>query len=234
MITRSLFTGVAVLAIFTATGQPADKVTGSYVTIDSSGFEENGKRHTDIDSTLLVLDSNMTFSYKWAPMFVHSDRHLVTTGTWQRKGDKVLLTSKYQQDEYRFFESYRPEYGDSLVKIYVQTYDSLIGFLQLQFIGVIRDTAKDSQMIFRDKDYPYNACSATFHFPSVDKIYFYGDIGRMPAILPRNKKSNHFLLQYNLSVNWDYQYFKDFEVTIQNGQAILGSEKDHQVTLTKL
>lgn len=220
-----------------SSSQTVDKIAGSYRNIDStsSSYEKDGKWYKDIDTTLLLLKNDMTFNYKWSPMFgAYSKSHLLTTGTWKMQGSKVILDSKYQQDEHRFFEHYKPEYGDSMVKVYVQTYDSLISYFQFQFIGVIKDTTRDSQMIFKDKDYPYNACVATFHLSQVDKIIFYGDFGRMPMITPKNKKSNHFLLQYNLSDNWDYQYFKDFEININGNKAILGGNKDDKITLTKM
>lgn len=92
------------------------------------------------------------------------DSHIFTTGTWTIKGNKISLHSKYQEDEYRVFENYRPEYGDSLVKIYVQTYDSLVGFFQ----------------------------------------------------------------------NWDYQYFKNFEIKIVGNKAILRNDKVENITLIKM
>lgn len=222
---------------FTATSQNIDQVAGSYIKIDStsSSYEQDGKWYKDIDTTLLTLNKDKTFSYKWSPMFgAFSNSHIITTGTWRLEKNHVILNSKYQQDEHRFFESYKPEYGDSLVKIYVQTYDSLVGFFQFQFIGVAKDTTRDSQMIFRDKSYPYNACSATFHLAGVDKIVFFGDFGRMPAIIPTDKKSNRFLLQYNLSDSWDYQYFKEFKVNVKDGKATLGEEKNTEIILTRL
>jgi hypothetical protein len=52
-------------------------------------------------------------------------------------------------------------------------------------------------MIFEDKEYPYEACSATFKLPQVDKIVLFGDFGRMPTIIPKNKNSNYFVLAPN-------------------------------------
>ncbi len=233
---QSLIIFAILLVSFNTIGQPIDQIVGSYIKIDSSSsYEREGKWYKDIDTTLLTLNRDMTFSYKWSPMFgAYSNSHIVTTGAWTLEKGEVVLNSKYQQDEHRFFESYNPEYGDSLVKVYVQTYDSLIGFFQFQFIGVLKDTAKDSQTIFKDKDYPYNACSATFHVTGVDKIIFYGDFGRMPVVIPKDKKSNQFLLQYNLSGNWDYQYFKKFKVKINGKKATLGKGKDTKIVLTKI
>lgn len=226
-----------ILLAINASGQAIDKIAGSYIKIDSgsSSFQKDGKWYKDIDTTLLELNNDMTFSYKWSPMFgAYSESHIFTTGTWTIKGNKISLHSKYQEDEFRVFENYRPEYGDSLVKIYVQTYDSLIGFFPMQFIGVVRGTKRESKMIFKDKEYPYNACSAIFHLPQVDKIVFYGDFGRMPVITPKDKKSNHFLLQYNLSGNWDYQYFDNFEIKIVDNKAILRNDKVENITLIKM
>ncbi len=227
---------IVLLSAFNANTQTIDEIIGRYIKIDSasSSYQKEGKWHKDIDTTLLTLDKNGTFNYKWSPMFgPYSNRHIVTTGAWSFDKGELILNSKYQQGENRFFESYKPEYGDSIVKIYVQTYDSLIGFFQFQFIGVVKDTTRDSQMIFKDQDYPYNACSATFHFRNVDKIVFYGDFGRMPIIVPKENTSNHFLLQYNLSENWDYQYFKNFKVKIVGKNAILGEGNDSKIVLTK-
>jgi len=128
-----------IFAAFNASCQTIDSVIGSYINIDStsSSYEKEGKWYKDIDTDLLTLNKDMTFSYKWSPNFgPYSNRHIITTGIWAFKKDGILLNSKYQQDEYRFFESYKPEYGDSLVKVYVQTYDSLIGFFQFQFIAI--------------------------------------------------------------------------------------------------
>lgn len=217
-------------------GQVITEVVGDYIKIDStsSKYEKNGVCYSDIDTTLLSLNKDMSFSYKWSPMFgPFSQEHIITTGTWRIQDQEVILNSKYQQDEYRFFEDYKVEYGDSLVKVYVQTYDSLIGFFQANFIGVVKDTIKASQMLFRDKEYPYEACSATFKLPLVDKIVLFGSFGRMPTIIPKVKKSNYFLLQYNLSPNWDYQYFKDFKIKIADKKLILGDKRGAQTVLAK-
>lgn len=224
-----------IILFFTAFSfsQSIDKFTGSYIKIDSSSSTKQGDVWVkNIDTTLLELKPDMTFSYKWAPMFHHGEeRHIFTTGTWKLKGNKVILHSKYQQDEWRFFESYKPEYGDSLVKVFVQTYDSLIGFFQVQNIGVVSGTAQKANLIFKDKDYPSDACSATFPFKQADKIVFFGDFGRMPPVIPKDKKSNHFLLQYNLSTEWDYQYFDNFPIDIKNGKAVLGKKEERTVLL---
>ena len=224
-------------AFLCSTAQTADQLAGSYMKIDStsSQYQENGKWIADIDTSLLVLNKDFSFSFKWSPVFGPSSRsHLLTTGTWKIHDGRVRLNSKYQTDEYRFFESYKPEYGDSMVKVYVQTYDSLTGFLQTMSIGVIKDSTRESEMIFIDRDYPYNACSAVFKLSRVDKIVLFGGNGRMPPITPKDKRSNHFLLQYNLSTEWDYQYFKDFDVVVKAGKAIMGESDVEKIVLVKI
>jgi hypothetical protein len=224
---------VAICFVYTTHSQTPVRIAGSYISIDSttSSYQKEGKWYKDIDTTLLTLNTDMTFIYKWSPTFGPSSMsHIVTTGNWKLENGDVVLNSRYQKDEHRFFESHRPEYGDSIVKVYVQTYDSLIGFFQFQFIGVVKDGKRSSQMIFKDKDYSYNACSATFPLKSIEKIVFYGNFGKMPAVIPKDSNSNHFLLQYNLSAHWDYQYFKDFRIRIDGNKAVLG-DGDNQKEL---
>ena len=216
--------------------QVLNKTFGDYIKIDStsSKYKKNGVWHNDIDTTMLSLNKDMSFSYKWSPLFGPSSRkHIITTGVWRIQNQEIILNSKYQQDEFRFFEDYKVKYGDSLVKVYVQTYDSSIGFFPTCRVGVVMDTIRTSKMIFKDKSYQYNACSATFELSHVDKIVLVGEFGPMPAIIPNNKKSNYFLLQYNLSSNWDYQYFKDFKVRIDGTTLILGDKKGKEVILEK-
>jgi hypothetical protein len=225
-----------VLFFSLANGQAIDKFLGSYIKIDSttSKYEKEGVWYADIDTTLLTLNNDMTFIYKWSPMFgPYSNAHILTTGTWKISNKKVILHSKYQEKEYRFFEQYKPEFGDSMVKVYDQTYDSLVGFFKTQFIGVLKDTARYSAMIFPDKEFSFNACSATFNISKVDEIVFYGDFGQMPTIKPKNNKSNCFLLQYNLSTNWDYQYFRNYPIKFKEDKIILG-KKDYKIELKKM
>lgn len=188
-------------------------IVGTYLKVESSGYSiNNGDTIPDIDSTLLVIRKDSTYSYIWSPMFgPKSNNHIKTNGKWNYDSRKLILNSEYQQDEWQYFEEYKAEYGDSITKVFVQTYDSLIGFFQFQFIGVLLDTLKESSMIFADKESPKQRCIATFNLPYVDKIIFYGDFGRMPIIEPKEKNSNYFVLQYNLSTDWDYQYMKNLE-----------------------
>lgn len=185
---------------------------GTYLKIKSSSYSiNNGDTIPDIDSTLLVLRQDSTFSYSWSPLFKsNNSKQIKTNGKWSFKGNKIFLNSEYQQDEWRFFEDYKVEYGDSITKIYVQTYDSLISIIKFNRIGILKDSLKKSAMLLPDK-VNKNTCSVNFKVPNVDKIVFFSDFFLMPIIKPKKKNSNHFLLQYNLSTNRDYQYMKNLE-----------------------
>jgi hypothetical protein len=216
--------------------QKINDICGSYQKIDSTGkYKMSGETEwrKDIDTTLLTLNQDMTFSYKWSPMFGPSSHgHLTTTGTWQMKNKKIVLNSKYQDKEYRVIEDYKPEYGDSLVKVYVQTYDSLASLFYMAQIAIKKDTFETSEFLFQAKNFSTRACLATFKVSSVDKIALYGEFGRSPIVKPKNKKSNFFFLQYNLSTEWDYQYLTNYKAILHGNTIVLN--KKSKIILTKL
>lgn len=216
-------------------GSKIKDYSGTYLTIDSNSFRINmdGSRSRNIDSTRLILMENKTFRYEWEPMFgPRAHKTITTTGTWEIKRNKVVLHSKYQENEYRFFESHLPELGDSMVRVRVQTYDSLTGFFYLQYLAIKNDTSTFSKTLLYDQQYPYPSVYCEFKTNKVDEIIFYGDFGRMPIIKPKEKQSNYFVLQYNLSIDWDYQYFNGFKIRKKKNKMIM-KDRNKTVTLIK-
>jgi hypothetical protein len=209
---------------------------GQYLFVDSSTstMNQNGEWHKNIDSILFSINPDFTFTYQWEPKFgPRAHKSITTTGTYTFHKNKIILNSKYQQDEFRFFESHDPLLGDSSVKILVQTYDSQIAFFNFQFITARKENTHKRKMIISDSFYQYNVCSATFPFMNVDEIIFHGDFGQMPSIHPKSKQSNLFLLQYNWSCDWDYQYFKNFKIKLKNNKVVF-EDKAKKIELYKI
>jgi hypothetical protein len=209
---------------------------GQYLYIDSSTstMTKNGVWKKNIDSILFTLLPDFTFTYQWEPKFgPRAHKSILTTGTYTVKKNKIFLNSKYQQDEFRYFESHDPQLGDTSVKVLVQTYDSQIAFFNFQFITVRKDDLYKRHMIFSDPSNNYRTCSATFPFINVDEIIFHGDFGRMPSIHPKTKQSNLFLIQYNWSCDWDYQYFKDYKIKLKNNKIVF-EDRAKKIELIKI
>jgi hypothetical protein len=222
---------------FTLSIISAQSPVGTYMKIDSAlrSYSKDAIKKMEIDTTLLVLNADYSFSYKWSPQYgPYANEHIVTTGTWKPDRKKVLLTSKYQFNESRFFESYEPSYGDSLVKIYIQTYDSLIGFIQFNYVAVVSDSLRKNQLVVKDEKFSSPACSANFELKKVDKIFFCGDFGQMAAVIPKNQRSNHFVLQYNWSSNPDYRYFNNDPFYFTNDEIFTGKKKEAAASLKKI
>lgn len=211
-------------------------VLGQYLYIDSStsSMSKEGVWKKNIDSILFSLNPDCTFSYQWEPKFgPRAHKSILTTGTYKVHKNKITLNSKYQQDEYRFFESHDPNLDDSSTKITVQTYDSQIAFFNFQFISVSKKNKHSIKTLYSDSASNHSTCSATFSLLNVDEIIFHGDFGRMPSIHPKSKESNSFLLQYNWSCDWDYQYFKNFKIKFKNN-CIVFEDKTKKIELIKI
>jgi hypothetical protein len=68
---RLIFTITFGLIAVMIQGQVINKVIGDYIKINStsSKYEKDGVWYNDIDTTLLSLKRDMSFSYKWSPAF---------------------------------------------------------------------------------------------------------------------------------------------------------------------
>ncbi|MBC7863423.1 MAG: hypothetical protein IAF38_10640 [Bacteroidia bacterium] len=227
MKTKNIIVLFLLVKLVTVNNLNAQNPVGTYMKIESSLRTNtiDGEKRMEIDTTLLSLNEDFSFSYKWSPQYgPNANEHIVTTGIWKLDRKKVLLTSKYQFNQSRFFESYEPSYGDSLVKIYIQTYDSLIGFIQFNYVAVVSDSLRKNQLVTKDEKFSSPACSANFELKKVDKIFFCGDFGQMAAVIPKNQRSNHFVLQYNWSASSDYRYFNN-EAFYFDGDEIFTEKK---------
>ncbi len=206
--------------------QSKHEIFGVYYEVDSVSKQYfDGKIwKKDIDTTLIQLNNNHTFLYKWSPKFgPFSKTHIYTTGTWKKRGRKILLQSKYQINEKRVSEHTDNSLEDSVFMVQIQTYDSFSTFFDQQYIKVLNN--QSSSIGHFKSDSLKTICTALVKIKNADEVIVFGDFGKLEPIAIKNKLTNKLIIQFNWSVNWDYQYFKNYKLKYKKNTLVLDKKK---------
>lgn len=211
--------------------QSKNEVYGIYYEVDSVSKQYfDGKEwKKDIDTTLIQLNNNNTFIYKWSPLFgPFSKTHIYTTGTWKKRGRKIWLQSKYQINEKRVVEEFDSKLRDSIFMVKIQTFDSFSTFFEHQYIKTFSNDKSAIGLLRSDS--LKTICTAVVKMKPVDEVIVFGDFGKLESLSIKNKLTNKLTIQLNWSVNWDYQYFKHYKLKYKKNTLILSKKKLRKIS----